>query len=44
LIAHHANLRVKEGIGGGAAIKQSVAIPGLVPGGAVGDYAVTPKG
>jgi glutathione synthase/RimK-type ligase-like ATP-grasp enzyme len=30
LIAHHANLRTKEGIGGGAAIKQSIAIPGLV--------------
>lgn len=30
LIAHHANLRTKEGVGGGAAIKQSIAIPGLV--------------
>ncbi len=29
LIAWHANLRVEEGVGGGAAIKQSVAIPGL---------------
>lgn len=29
LIAHHANLRVREGIGGGAAIKQSALIPGL---------------
>ena len=29
LIAYHANLRVKEGIGGGAAIKQSVTIRGL---------------
>ena len=29
LIAYHANLRVKEGVGGGAAIKQSVVIPGL---------------
>jgi glutathione synthase/RimK-type ligase-like ATP-grasp enzyme len=29
LIAYHANLRVKEGIGGGAAIKQSVSIQGL---------------
>jgi glutathione synthase/RimK-type ligase-like ATP-grasp enzyme len=29
LIAWHANLRVKEGAGGGAAIKQSLAIPGL---------------
>lgn len=29
LIAHHANLRVKEGAGGGAAIKQSIIIPGL---------------
>jgi glutathione synthase/RimK-type ligase-like ATP-grasp enzyme len=30
LIAHHANLRTKEGIGGGAAIKQSIAIAGFV--------------
>jgi glutathione synthase/RimK-type ligase-like ATP-grasp enzyme len=30
VIAHHANLRMKEGIGGGAAIKQSIAIPGLI--------------
>ncbi len=29
LIACHANLRLKEGIGGGAAIKQSVIIPDL---------------
>ena len=29
LIAHHANLRVQEGIGGGAAIKESVTIPML---------------
>ena len=27
LIAHHANLRVAEGIGGGAAIKESVVLP-----------------
>ncbi len=27
LIAHHANLRVVEGIGGGAAIKESVVLP-----------------
>jgi glutathione synthase/RimK-type ligase-like ATP-grasp enzyme len=30
LVACHANLRIKEGVGGGAAIKQSVAVPGLV--------------
>jgi hypothetical protein len=29
LIAHHANLRVAEGVGGGAAIKRSVAVAGL---------------
>jgi len=29
LIAFHANLRVKEGVGGGAAIKRSVVVPGL---------------
>jgi predicted ATP-grasp superfamily ATP-dependent carboligase len=29
LIAHHANLRVQEGVGGGAAIKESVTIPML---------------
>jgi glutathione synthase/RimK-type ligase-like ATP-grasp enzyme len=29
LVAHHACLRVREGVGGGAAIKESVAIPGL---------------
>lgn len=29
LTAYHANLRVKEGVGGGAAIKQSVIIPDL---------------
>jgi len=29
LIAYHANLRVKEGAGGGAAIKESIAIPDL---------------
>jgi predicted ATP-grasp superfamily ATP-dependent carboligase len=27
LVAHHANLRIVEGIGGGAAIKESVALP-----------------
>lgn len=27
LVAHHANLRVREGIGGGAAIKESIVIP-----------------
>jgi glutathione synthase/RimK-type ligase-like ATP-grasp enzyme len=30
LIAHHANFRVQEGVGGGAAIKESVSIP-LLP-------------
>lgn len=29
VIAYHANLRVKEGVGGGAAIKESVTIPRL---------------
>ena len=29
LVACHANLRVKEGVGGGAAVKQSIAIVGL---------------
>lgn len=29
LIAVHANIRVKEGVGGGASIKRSVTIPGL---------------
>lgn len=29
LIAHHANLRVLEGIGGGAAVKESVVLPGF---------------
>lgn len=29
LVAHHANLRVVEGIGGGAAVKQSVHLPKL---------------
>jgi glutathione synthase/RimK-type ligase-like ATP-grasp enzyme len=29
LIGFHANLRVKEGVGGGAAIKRSTTIPGL---------------
>ena len=29
LVAHHANLRVAEGIGGGAAIKESVVLPTL---------------
>jgi len=27
LIAHHANLRVREGVGGGASIKESIALP-----------------
>lgn len=30
LVAHHANLRMREGIGGGASLKRSVALPGLV--------------
>jgi hypothetical protein len=29
LIAHHAHLRVAEGVGGGAAIKRSATVPGL---------------
>src|SRR5437764_11596157 len=29
LVAHHANLRLREGVGGGAAIKESVTIPSL---------------
>ena len=29
LVAHHANVRVQEGVGGGAAVKQSVAIPSM---------------
>lgn len=29
LVARHANLRVREGIGGGASIKESVALPAL---------------
>jgi glutathione synthase/RimK-type ligase-like ATP-grasp enzyme len=29
LVAHHANLRVQEGIGGGAAVKESIVIPHL---------------
>lgn len=29
LIAHHANLRIREGVGGGASLKESVIIPGL---------------
>ena len=29
LIAHHANLRVREGIGGGASLKESVILPGM---------------
>jgi glutathione synthase/RimK-type ligase-like ATP-grasp enzyme len=29
LVAHHANLRILEGIGGGAAIKESVVLPTL---------------
>jgi glutathione synthase/RimK-type ligase-like ATP-grasp enzyme len=29
LVACHANLRVREGVGGGASIKESVALPGL---------------
>jgi glutathione synthase/RimK-type ligase-like ATP-grasp enzyme len=30
LVAHHANLRIAEGIGGGAAAKESVELPGFV--------------
>jgi hypothetical protein len=29
LVAHHACLRVREGVGGGAALKESVDLPGL---------------
>jgi len=29
LVAHHANLRVREGAGGGAALKESIDVPGL---------------
>jgi predicted ATP-grasp superfamily ATP-dependent carboligase len=29
LVAHHACLRVREGVGGGASLKESVALPGL---------------
>ena len=29
LVAHHANLRVIEGIGGGAAVKESIQLPKL---------------
>jgi len=29
LVAHHACLRIREGVGGGAAIKESVDIPGM---------------
>ncbi|MGC2774509.1 MAG: ATP-grasp domain-containing protein [Bradyrhizobium sp.] len=29
LVAHHACVRVREGVGGGASLKQSVALPGL---------------
>jgi glutathione synthase/RimK-type ligase-like ATP-grasp enzyme len=29
LVAYHANLRIREGVGGGAAIKESVALPGM---------------
>jgi hypothetical protein len=29
LVAHHANLRVREGVGGGAALKESVILPGI---------------
>ena len=29
LVAHHACLRLREGVGGGAALKESVALPGL---------------
>ena len=27
LVAHHANLRIREGVGGGASIKESIALP-----------------
>ncbi|MGJ5068469.1 ATP-grasp domain-containing protein [Bradyrhizobium oligotrophicum] len=29
LVAHHACLRVREGVGGGASLKQSIVLPGL---------------
>jgi ATP-grasp domain len=29
LVAHHACLRLREGVGGGASLKESIAIPGL---------------
>ena len=29
LIAHHANLRVQEGVGGGASIKESITLPSM---------------
>jgi hypothetical protein len=29
LVAHHANLRLREGVGGGASLKESVTVPGL---------------
>jgi hypothetical protein len=29
LVAHHACLRLREGVGGGASLKESVALPGL---------------
>jgi len=29
LVAHHANLRVREGVGGGASLKESIALPSL---------------
>ena len=31
LVAHHANLRVREGAGGGASLKESIVLPGLRP-------------
>src|SRR5262249_61786531 len=29
LVAHHACLRLREGVGGGASLKESIALPGL---------------
>jgi predicted ATP-grasp superfamily ATP-dependent carboligase len=29
LVAHHANLRIREGVGGGASLKESVALPSM---------------
>jgi glutathione synthase/RimK-type ligase-like ATP-grasp enzyme len=29
LVAHHANLRIREGVGGGASIKESAALPSM---------------